>query len=108
MDAPIDEAVIETETAEGPGQPWLNLSPLSRRRWQIFKQHHRGYWSLWIFLTLFVLSLFAEFIANDKPLLVKYEGAYYFPILESYPETEFGGSFETEAVYRDPVVKEMI
>jgi microcin C transport system permease protein len=108
MDAPIDEAVIETETAEGPGQPWLNLSPLSRRRWQIFKQHHRGYWSLWIFLVLFVLSLFGEFIANDKPLLVKYEGEYYFPILESYPETDFGGIFETEAVYRDPAVKEMI
>ena len=63
---------------------------------------------MWIFLVLFVLSLFAEFIANDKPLLVKYEGNYYFPVLRSYPETAFGGIFETEAVYRDPAVKEMI
>jgi microcin C transport system permease protein len=57
---------------------------------------------------LFVISLFAEFIANDKPLIVRYDGHYYFPIFRSYPETAFGGIFETEAVYRDPAVKEMI
>ncbi len=108
MDAPTDAAVVEEVTAEGPRRPWLTLSPLNRRRWETFKAHRRGYWSLWIFLFLFVISLFAEFIANDKPLLVKYDGHYYMPVLRSYPETAFGGMFETEAVYRDPAVKEMI
>jgi microcin C transport system permease protein len=108
MDAPTDAAVVEEVTAEGPRRPWLTLSPLNRRRWETFKAHRRGYWSLWIFLFLFVISLFAEFIANDKPLLVKYDGHYYMPVLKSYPETAFGGMFETEAVYRDPAVKEMI
>ena len=108
MDAPTDAAVVEEVTAEGPRRPWLTLSPLNRRRWETFKAHQRGYWSLWIFLFLFVISLFAEFIANDKPLLVRYDGQYYMPVLRSYPETAFGGMFETEAVYRDPAVKEMI
>ena len=64
---------------------------------------------MWIFLVLFVLSLFAEFIANDKPILVvRYEGELLFPDLQAYPETAFGGIFETEADYRDPAVKEMI
>jgi microcin C transport system permease protein len=104
MDVPTDAAV----TAEGPSWWRRPLSQLNRRRWQTFKAHKRGYWSLWIFLVLFGISLFAEFIANDRPLLVKYDGHYYFPILKSYPETAFGGIFETEAVYRDPAVKEMI
>ena len=108
MDAPTDAAVVEEVTAEGPRRPWLTLSPLNRRRWETFEAHRRGYWSLWIFLFLFVISLFAEFTANDKPLLVKYDGHYYMPVLKSYPETAFGGMFETEAVYRDPAVKEMI
>ena len=108
MDAPTDAAVVEEVTAEGPRRPWLTLSPLNRRRWETFKAHRRGYWSLWIFLFLFVISLFAEFIANDRPLLVKYDGHYYMPVFKSYPETAFGGMFETEAVYRDPAVKEMI
>src|ERR1700687_5743429 len=106
MDVPTDAAIIEVAAAVGPR--WWRLSPLNRRRWQTFKAHRRGYWSLWIFLTLFVISLFAEFIANDRPLLVKYDGHYYFPVFNSYPETAFGGIFETEAVYRDPAVKEMI
>ncbi|MGD0531261.1 MAG: ABC transporter permease [Methyloceanibacter sp.] len=104
MDVPTDAAV----TAEGPSWWRRPLSQLNRRRWQTFKAHKRGYWSLWIFLVLFGISLFAEFIANDRPLLVKYDGHYYFPIFKSYPETAFGGIFETEAVYRDPAVKEMI
>jgi microcin C transport system permease protein len=108
VDAPTDTAVTEEVVAEGPRRPWLALSPLNRRRWETFKAHRRGYWSLWIFLFLFVISLFAEFIANDQPLLVKYDGHYYMPVLKSYPETAFGGMFETEAVYRDPAVKEMI
>jgi microcin C transport system permease protein len=108
MDAPTDAAVLEEVTAEGPTRPWLHLSPLNRRRWQAFNAHRRGFWSLWIFLVLFVIGLFAEVIANDKPLLVKYAGHYYAPIFKSYPETIFGGIFETEADYRDPAVKVMI
>jgi len=106
VDIPTDESIVELVTAAGPQRRWI--SPLNERRWQIFKAHARGYWSLWIFLVLFMLSLFAEFIANDKPLIVHYEGHYYFPVFKSYPETAFGGIFETEAVYRDPAVKQMI
>src|SRR5262249_57713450 len=108
MDVPTDAAVIDEVTAAGVSKPRSALSALNQRRWQTFKAHKRGYWSLWIFLVLFVISLFAEFIANDKPLIVRYDGHYYFPIFRSYPETAFGGIFETEAVYRDPAVKEMI
>ncbi len=85
-----------------------NLSPINQRRWQSFKANRRGYLSLWIFMSLFILSLFAELIANDKPLLVQYDGAYYTPVLQAYPETAFGGDFETEADYRDPYVIELI
>jgi microcin C transport system permease protein len=85
---------------------WLN--PMNQRRWRGFKAHRRGFWSLWIFLLLFFVSLFAEFVANDKPVLVYYNSSIYFPILKAYPETVFGGEFETEADYRDPFVKDLI
>ncbi|MBL8839197.1 MAG: ABC transporter permease [Alphaproteobacteria bacterium] len=84
------------------------MSPLNRRRLAIFKSHRRGLWSLWIFVVLFVLTLFAELIANDKPILVRYDGAFYVPVLVSYPETAFGGEFETEAVYTDPELVRLI
>jgi microcin C transport system permease protein len=106
MDIPTDAAILDEVASEGPRR--FRISPLNRRRWETFKAHRRGLWSLWIFLVLFGLSLFAELIANDKPLLVEYGGHYYMPIFKSYPETLFGGIFETEAVYRDPAVKEMI
>jgi len=86
----------------------MRLSPFNLRRWNNFKANRRGYWSLWIFLILFLLSLGAEFIANDKPLLVRYDGRWYTPIFVAYPETEFGGEFSTEAYYRDPYVKDLI
>ncbi|MDX5361671.1 MAG: ABC transporter permease [Alphaproteobacteria bacterium] len=86
----------------------LALSPINRRRLANFKANRRGYWSFWIFLVLFVLSLFAEFIANDKPLYVSYEGRSYYPVFEFVPETAFGGFLPTEADYRDPFVKEAI
>ena len=88
--------------------PLIGLSPLNRRRWDQFKRNRRGYWSLYIFLGLFILSLGAEFIANDKPLLVRYDHQLYCPVLFSYPETTFGGVFPSEADYRDPVVQDMI
>ena len=84
------------------------LSPLNRRRWENFKANRRALWSLWIFAVLYGLSLMAEFIANDRPLLVQYQGGYYTPIFNFYPETEFGGDFRTEAVYRDVEVQCLI
>jgi len=79
-----------------------------RRRWRVFKRNKRGYYSLFIFTVLFGLSLCAELISNDKPYLVRYEGNYYFPIVKTYPETVFGGDFDTEADYRDPYILEHI
>jgi microcin C transport system permease protein len=86
----------------------MAFTPLTERRLAQFKANKRGYVSFWIFLVLFFVTLFAEFIANDKPLLIKYDNHYYFPIFKEYPETTFGGEFETEANYRDPFVKELI
>jgi microcin C transport system permease protein len=84
------------------------LSPLNRRRLRNFRANRRGLWSLWLFLALFSASLFAELIANDKPLLIRYDGQWYVPVLHTYPETAFGGEFATEADYRDPFVAELI
>ena len=84
------------------------MSPLARRRLANFRANRRGWWSLWIFLALFVLSLGAEFIANDKPFIVFHDGGLYMPVFERYPETAFGGEFETEADYRDPYVRALI
>lgn len=81
---------------------------LARRRWNGFRKNRRGYYSLILFLLLFVTSLFAEVISNDKPLLVRYEGQLYFPLLKAYPETVFGGDFETETDYRDPYILEKL
>jgi microcin C transport system permease protein len=89
-------------------RPLLQLSPINQRRWRQFRRNRRGWWSLWLFIVLFVVSLAAEFVANDKPLLVYYDGGFYCPVLVSYPETEFGGFFPTEADYRDPEVKSLI
>ncbi len=84
------------------------LSPLTARRLRNFRSNRRGWWSLWLFLGLFLVTLFAEFIANDKPLLVRYDGALYFPVFVEYPETVFGGFLPTEAEYRDPEVEGLI
>ncbi len=86
----------------------MALSPINQRRFALFKEHKRGWYSLWIFLGLFILSLGAEFIANDKPLLVEYDGALYFPVLKRYPETTFGGEFPLQANYKSPYIKELI
>jgi microcin C transport system permease protein len=105
---PDTTAVAPTGLAVPPEHHRIALSPINRRRWQNFCAHRRGYWSLWIFLALFGVTLFAEFIANDKPFLVKYGDGYYFPVLKSYPETAFGGDFETAADYRDPYLQKLI
>ena len=94
------------EAGAAPGR--FRMSPLTRRRWENFKANKRGYWSLWIISSMVVLSMFAEFIANDAPLVVGYKGELYFPVLFEYPETEFGGVFETEAEYLEPFVQDLI
>ncbi|MFS1467507.1 ABC transporter permease [Vibrio lentus] len=83
-------------------------NPLAEARWLRFKANKRGFISLWIFTILFGLSLFAEIIANDKPLLVSYDNQWFAPVINEYAETEFGGEFETEADYKDPYVIELI
>lgn len=84
------------------------LSPITQRRLANFKANRRGFWSFWIFLLLFVVSLGAEFVANDKPLLIRYDNTLYWPVFNAYPETTFGGEFETETDYRDPFVRGLI
>ena len=91
-----------------PSGQLVALSPINRRRWENFKANRRGYFSLWIFLVLFGISLFAEFIANDKPFIVQFDGKYYFPIFRTYSETTFGGEFETAANYRDPYLQKLV
>lgn len=91
-----------------PAMKRFRLSEINRRRWRNFKSNRRGYCSFWIFLVLFFVSLFAEFIANDRPFLVKYDGGFYFPAVVTYAETAFGGEFETRADYRDPYLQKLI
>ncbi|MDO6499093.1 ABC transporter permease [Photobacterium sanguinicancri] len=86
----------------------MAMNPLTQQRWLRFKAHRRGYFSLWIFSVLFLVSLFAELIANDKPLLIHFDSQWYFPVVEQYAETEFGGEFATEADYTDPFVIDLI
>ncbi|WP_370661542.1 ABC transporter permease [Pelagibius sp. 7325] len=94
--------------AQQPQFIGLRISPLNRRRLHNFRANRRGYWSLWIFIALFVISLAAEIVANDRPFLVYYDGSLYFPVVKDYPESEFGGSFPTAAEYKDPAVQELI
>jgi microcin C transport system permease protein len=84
----------------------MKLSPLTRKRLEIFRANRRGFWSLWIFLFLFFASLCSEIIANDKPIIMKYKGEFYFPVFKMYSDKTFGGDFETEAIY--PFISEEI
>ena len=86
----------------------VHLSPMTKRRFAIFFNNRRAKWSLYLFAGLFVFSLFAEFISNNKPVLVYFDGELYFPVLKTYAETTFDGDFETEAVYDDPYIIELI
>jgi len=82
----------------------MALSALNQRRWRNFKANRRAFWSLWLLLLLYGLSLFAELIANDRPVLVRYDGGYYMPVFKFYPEVAFGGDLRTEADYTTPEV----
>jgi microcin C transport system permease protein len=95
----------------GPAAPTFlgrKITPLTQRRLDNFRANGRGFWSLWLFLALFIASLFAELIANDRPLLVRYDGAFYMPVFRNYPETIFGGFFPSEAKYAEPDVQQLI
>ncbi len=98
-DAPLAPAL--------PARGWLALSPINSRRLANFRANRRGYWSLLIFAVIFVLSLFAEFLANDRPIVASYQGEWLFPIFRDYPEEKFGG-FLAETDYRDPVIADEI
>jgi len=86
----------------------FRLSPLNQRRWRNFRRNGRAFWSLVMFSVIFTITLCAEFVANDKPILIQYRGEFYAPIFQFYPETAFGGDFQTEAIYRDPEVQCLI
>ncbi|RUM05263.1 ABC transporter permease [Rhizobium chutanense] len=103
MDAAANPAVA---TPVKPPRKGL-LSPTNIRRWKNFRANGRGYWSLWLFLLLFVLSLFAEFLANDRPIVASYKGEILFPVLIDYPEEKFGG-FLAETDYRSSVISDEI
>jgi microcin C transport system permease protein len=106
----VPETTAQTPMGLGvlPEGHLVALSPINLRRWENFKRNRRGYWSLWIFLVLFFFTLGAEFIANDKPFFVKLDDKFYFPVFVTYPETAFGGEFETAADYRDPYLQKLI
>jgi microcin C transport system permease protein len=101
----------QARSAPQPAKTWLGrmfrITPINKRRWANFKANRRGYWSLWLFLVLFVISLFAEFIANDKPIIAIYKGEVLFPVLVDYPEEKFGG-FLAQTNYKDPVIRQEI
>ncbi len=103
LDATASAPLAPALTPKG----WLKLAPVNQRRLDNFRLNRRGYWSFWIFLTLFIVSLFAEFIANDRPILVSYKGEILFPVFKDYPEEKFGG-FLAETDYRDPVISDEI
>ena len=86
----------------------LRLSPVNQRRVKKFRENKRGWYSLWFFTIIFIASLFAEFIANDKPVYIQFDNEHYFPIFFTYSEQQFGGEFETEADYRDQYVIDLI
>jgi len=86
----------------------VRVTPLTHRRFANFRANRRGFWSLWIFLAVFGASLFAEFIANDRPLVVEYDGRFLFPVFTDYSETAFGGDLPIAADYRDPEVRKHI
>jgi microcin C transport system permease protein len=113
VQSPDTTAVGVVELAVPPERRFIRISPLNKRRWQNFKANRRGYWSLWVFLAMFLISLFAEFIANDKPIFIHVNGRSFFPAVITYPDTVFGkpndpNLFGTAADYRDPYLIDLI
>lgn len=104
----MSEASIITPGEAAPDKKTIKKQSPQRRAWLRFKANKRGFYSLWIFGFLFILSLFAEIFSNDKPVMISYEGSYYFPSFVTYPETTFGGDFETEPDYNDEFIREKI
>ncbi len=104
----MTDLAVSPATPRRPRLLGLRVTPLTLRRWAAFKANRRGYVSAIIFLILFVVSLFAEFIANDRPLLIVHDGGIYLPVFKDYPETTFGGTFATDADYTDPYVQKLI
>ncbi len=86
----------------------FSLNPVNRERWRRFRNNRRGYWSLWLFSLLFVVSLGSEFIANERPIVVQHQGTWYAPIFFDYSELAFGGDFDVRADYTDPFIKDLI
>lgn len=86
----------------------LRLMTPGQRAWSRFRRHRRGYWSLWIFIAVVAVTLFAELLSNDRPILLNYQGKYYIPLFHDYPETTFGGDFPTPADYHDPFIEEQL
>jgi microcin C transport system permease protein len=103
LDAALGTPGAGTLAPPLPAKRWFNFSPINRRRLDNFRRNRRGYWSFILFTTIFVVSLFAEFIANDRPILAMYKGELLMPIFRTYPEEKFGG-FLAETDYRDPVI----
>ncbi|HEY1097032.1 MAG TPA: ABC transporter permease [Alphaproteobacteria bacterium] len=87
---------------------FFKLTPLTKRRWQNFKANRRGYVSFWLFLIVFILSMAATLVANDRPVMLHYQGKYYWPLVHDYPETTFNGDFGTTTDYRDPYMTDLI
>ncbi|MDO8876719.1 MAG: ABC transporter permease [Pseudolabrys sp.] len=111
--SPDTTAVGVTGLAVPPERRWITISPLNKRRWESFKANRRGYWSLWVFLAMFFVSLFAEFVANDKPIYIHVNGQSYFPAVVTYPDTAFAKEkdpllFGTAADYRDDYLMGLI
>ncbi|HMB10924.1 ABC transporter permease [Saliniramus sp.] len=105
MNAPVTEPLAPPQAQRG----WLNLSPINRRRLDNFKANKRGYWSFWIFMVLFVLAMFAEFIANDRPIMVSFKGEILFPIFQDYAEDKFiDDGFLPLTDYREPLIADAI
>lgn len=86
----------------------MAMNPINQERWRRFRANRRGYISLWLFSIFFGISLFSDFIANESPIMVRYQGELFFPVFKNYSELEFGGDFDVRADYRDPFIADLI
>src|SRR6187402_2613846 len=98
---------IPVSNLTNPPEMGLHLSP-GARAWRRFRRNRLGFRSLVIFSILFAISLLAEVLCNDKPLVVRYQGQFYFPLVQTYPESTFGGDFQSPADYLDPFIRERL